>query len=194
MTRNRCRKETAGPLRPHEGLVPASKYRRKSSTPAWPALPAFGAPGGRHHCRSGARAGAASRKPVRHRVSWVAGELSAESKTFKGGESDIRAAHAYFVSANGLKRMEIRFDKSADQQLQDDDGSGCTPCRSTRRRSAKCWRILVFTAAGVPAPKTAWLVTLAVPVKYEKAYLGLYTVIEGWIHGSSPIASGQTPD
>ena len=37
----------------------------------------------------------------------------------------------------------------------------------------------VFRAAGVPAPRTAFAeVTLTVPGKYDKEYLGLFTVVE----------------
>src|SRR5262249_1313389 len=37
----------------------------------------------------------------------------------------------------------------------------------------------VFRAAGVPAPRTAFAeVTLTVPGKYEREYLGLYTFVE----------------
>src|SRR5437764_6819634 len=37
----------------------------------------------------------------------------------------------------------------------------------------------VFRAAGVPAPRSAFAeVTLTVPGKYDKEYLGLYTVVE----------------
>src|SRR5205823_8507436 len=37
----------------------------------------------------------------------------------------------------------------------------------------------VFRAAGVPAPRTAFAeVTLTVPGKYDKEYLGLYTFVE----------------
>ena len=37
-----------------------------------------------------------------------------------------------------------------------------------------------FRDAGVPAPRTALAeVTLSVPGKHDKAFLGLYTVVEG---------------
>src|SRR5256885_38281 len=37
----------------------------------------------------------------------------------------------------------------------------------------------VFRAAGVPAPRTAYAeVTLTVPGKYDKEYVGLYTLVE----------------
>src|SRR5207247_11426189 len=47
----------------------------------------------------------------------------------------------------------------------------------TRGREALSFA--VFRAAGVPAPRTAYAeVTLTIPGKYDKEYLGLYTFIE----------------
>ncbi len=148
-----------------------------------PALPAFGAPGAPPPLPQ--RNQNAGRESERNlfgtEFPWVAGELSAEGKTFKKVGVRYSGNITYFVSANGLKRpLKIRFDKSADQQLH---GMTTLELHSMPLDPSKVREVLaysLFTAAGVPAPKTALAeVTLAVPGKYEKAYLGLYTVVEG---------------
>src|SRR5439155_656859 len=87
---------------------------------------------------------------------------------------------SYMASAGGLKRSFLvdldRFDHLAFRglpaiQLQ---GGALDP---TKAREALAFAL--FRAAGVPAPRTALAeVTLTVPGRHDRAYLGLYTLVE----------------
>jgi putative membrane-bound dehydrogenase-like protein len=111
---------------------------------------------------------------------WVQGDLTAEAKTWKKVGLRYSGDMTYFSSSNGLKRpLKIQFDRFGDQHLH-----GLTslylhsmPLDPAKAREALAYA--VFRAAGVPAPRTAFAeVTLTVPGKYDKEYLGLYTVVE----------------
>src|SRR5262245_49349606 len=111
---------------------------------------------------------------------WVQGELTADGKTYKQVGLRYSGEITYFASAQGLKRpLAIDFNKFARQQCH-----GLTslqlhamPMDPAKGREALAFS--VFSAAGVPAPRTAFAeVTLTVPGKHDKVYLGLYTVVE----------------
>ena len=111
---------------------------------------------------------------------WASGAVTAEGKTYKGVALRYSGNASYMASARGLKRsLVVELDRSehADfhglgaMQLQ---GGALDP---TKSREALAFAI--FREAGVPAPRTALAeVTLTVPGKHEKAYLGLYTLVE----------------
>ncbi|MDB5349961.1 MAG: cotH 2 [Planctomycetota bacterium] len=111
---------------------------------------------------------------------WASGSVTAEGKTHKGVGIRYSGNASYMASAGGLKRsLLIDLDRSdhADfhglhaMQLQ---GGELDP---TKAREALAFA--VFREAGVPAPRTALAeVTLTVPGKHEKAYLGLYILVE----------------
>lgn len=111
---------------------------------------------------------------------WVEATFSADGKTLKKVGIRYAGDITYFVSARGLKRpFKIAFDKFSDQQFND---SAAIQLHAMPLDPAKAREVLacsVFRAAGVPAPRTAFAeVTLTVPGKYDKEYLGLYTVVE----------------
>src|SRR5262249_57851639 len=86
----------------------------------------------------------------------------------------------YFASAQGLKRpLKVEFSKFGDQQFH---GLTALQLHAMPMDPAKGREVLaysVFRAAGVPAPRTAFAeVTLTVPGKYNKEYLGLYVLVE----------------
>src|SRR5262249_34804471 len=86
----------------------------------------------------------------------------------------------YFASAQGLKRpLKVEFSKFGDQQFH---GLTALQLHAMPMDPAKGREVVaysVFRAAGVPAPRTAFAeVTLTVPGKYDKEYLGLYVVVE----------------
>src|SRR5262249_48862314 len=86
----------------------------------------------------------------------------------------------YFASAQGLKRpLKVEFSKFGDQQFH---GLTSLELHAMPLDPAKGREVLafsVFRAAGVPAPRTAFAeVTLTVPGKFDKEYLGLYVVVE----------------
>src|SRR5262249_50568527 len=111
---------------------------------------------------------------------WVQGDFSADGKTYKKIGVRYSGEITYFVSSQGLKRpLKIEFNKFADQRFH---GLASLQLHSMPMHPAKGREALaysVFRAAGVPAPRTAFAeVMLTVPGKYDREYLGLYTVVE----------------
>jgi putative membrane-bound dehydrogenase-like protein len=111
---------------------------------------------------------------------WVQGEFTGDGQTFKKVGVRYAGDMTYFTSAGGLKRpLKVSFNRQADQQFH-----GLTslhlhamPLDPAKGREALAFA--VFRAAGVPAPRTAFAeVTLTVPGKFDKEYLGLYTLVE----------------
>ncbi|HEY1187229.1 MAG TPA: PVC-type heme-binding CxxCH protein [Gemmata sp.] len=111
---------------------------------------------------------------------WAEADVTAAGKTLKKVGVRYAGDMTYFVSARGLKRpLTIRFDKFADQQWNGLSGVQlhAMPLDPSKAREALAYS--VFRAAGVPAPRTAFAeVTLTVPGKHDKEYLGLFTVVE----------------
>ena len=111
---------------------------------------------------------------------WVEGNVTANGTTLKKVGIRYSGDITYFVSTRGLKRpMTIQFDKFADQRLH---GLASVQLHAMLLDPSKARETLayaVFRAAGVPAQRTVFAeVTLTVPGKYDKEYLGLYTVVE----------------
>jgi putative membrane-bound dehydrogenase-like protein len=111
---------------------------------------------------------------------WAQADLTADGKTYK--KTGVRYAGdiTYFTSSRGLKRpLKIDLAKFDEQQFH---GLTSFHLHSMPMDPAKSREVLaygVFRAAGVPAPRTAFAeVTLTVPGKYDKEYLGLFTVVE----------------
>src|SRR5271166_4400772 len=111
---------------------------------------------------------------------WAEGDFTAEGKTYKKVGVRYAGDITYFASSQGLKRpLKIEFNKFSDQHFH-----GLTslhlhamPMDPAKAREALAFS--VFRAAGVPAPRTAFAaVTLTVPGKHDKEYLGLYCVVE----------------
>src|SRR6185503_3457029 len=87
---------------------------------------------------------------------------------------------SYFAAAGNLKRplkIELaRFENLDWHGLQSLHLHAAT-ADPTRSREALAYAI--FHAAGVPSQRTAFAeVRLTVPGKYDKEYVGLYTVVE----------------
>jgi putative membrane-bound dehydrogenase-like protein len=111
---------------------------------------------------------------------WAQADFSAEGKTYKKVGLRYSGEITYFASAQSLKRpMKIEFNRFADQRFH---GLASLQLHAMPMDPAKGREALaysVFRAAGVPAPRTAFAeVTLTVPGKYDKEYLGVYTVVE----------------
>ena len=112
---------------------------------------------------------------------WAQADLTAEGKTFKKVGLRYSGEIAYFASSLGLKRpLKIEFNKFvADQQFHDLTSLQLHAMPMDPSKSREVLAYSLFRAAGVPAPRTAFAeVTLTVPGKYDKEYLGLYTVVE----------------
>ncbi len=111
---------------------------------------------------------------------WARGAITAEGKTFQGVGLRYAGNASYMASAGGLKRSFLvdldraghaEFHSLHALQLQ---GGALDP---TKAREVLAFTL--FRAAGVPAPCTALAeVTLTVPGEHQKAYLGLYTLVE----------------
>jgi putative membrane-bound dehydrogenase-like protein len=111
---------------------------------------------------------------------WVEGDVTVDGKTLKTIGVRYSGDITYFVSSQGLKRpLKIAFDKYGDQQF---NGLSAVQLHAMPLDPSKMREVLaysVFRAAGVPAPRTALAeVTLTVPGKHDKEYLGLFTVVE----------------
>jgi spore coat protein CotH len=113
---------------------------------------------------------------------WGKGSLTADGKTFKDAGLRYKGNASYMSSARSLKRslkVELdHFDENSgkfhgERKLNLNSGV----MDPTRNREALAFA--AYRAAGVPAPRTAYAeVTLTVPGKYDREYLGLFTVIE----------------
>src|SRR5258708_5812072 len=111
---------------------------------------------------------------------WAQAEFTAEDKTYKKIGVRYAGEVTYFASARGLKRpLMIEFDKFDDQRFH---GLTSLHLHAMPLDPSKGREVLAYSvsrAAGVPAPRTAFAeVTLSVPGKYDKEYLGLYAVVE----------------
>ena len=111
---------------------------------------------------------------------WVESDVTVEGKTLKKVGVRYSGDMSYFVSARGLKRpLKIAFDKFGSQQFGGLSAVqlNAMPLDATKARAALA--NAVFRAMGLPAPRTAFAeVTLTVPGKYDKEFVGLYTVVE----------------
>ena len=111
---------------------------------------------------------------------WVRGKFSAEGKTYNAVRFRYAGNASYMASAGGLKRS-FKIDLDHDRR-QDFHGLRTINLQSGAldpTKGRETFAFNVFREAGVPSPNTAFVeVTLTVPGKYDKAYLGLYTLVE----------------
>lgn len=113
---------------------------------------------------------------------WVRAEFSAQGQTFKNVGVRYKGNFTYIASAQMLRRpLKIDLDHFDDEaprlhgQRKINLANGVTD--SARAREALAFA--VYRAAGVPASRTAFAeLTLTVRGKYNKEYVGLYTVVE----------------
>ena len=156
--------------------VPADEYRAmQPTTPAFgqgrpPAAPRPKQPGDRM----------SERNLFGVEFPWARGAVTAEGKTSKGVGLRYAGNASYMASAAGLKRSFLvdldlahhaEFHGLRAMQLE----SGALDPTKARETLA----FALFREAGVPAPRTALAeVTLTVAGEHQKAYLGLYTLVE----------------
>ncbi|MBO0699335.1 MAG: CotH kinase family protein, partial [Zavarzinella sp.] len=111
---------------------------------------------------------------------WAEGDVTIDGKTLKKVGARYAGEITYFASGLGLKRP-LKIDLARNEKQ---DAHGVTaihlhamPLDPAKAREAIAFA--VFRDAGVPAPRTAFAeVTLSVPGRFDKEYLGLYTVVE----------------
>jgi spore coat protein H len=111
---------------------------------------------------------------------WVRGEFTADGKTYRKVGFRYAGNASYFVAARSLKRsFKIDLHRYGKHNFHGLETLNlhCGVLDPTRGREVLAYA--VFRAAGVPAPRTAFAeVALTVPGKYDKEYLGLYTLVE----------------
>jgi putative membrane-bound dehydrogenase-like protein len=111
---------------------------------------------------------------------WAQGDFVAEGETYKKVGVRYSGDITYFASSQGVKRpLKIEFARFGGPNFH---GLLALHLHAMPLDPAKAREVLaqsVFRTAGVPAPRTAFAeVTLTVPGKYDREYLGLYAVIE----------------
>jgi spore coat protein CotH len=112
---------------------------------------------------------------------WVRAEFMANGKAFANVGVRYKGNFTYIASANMLRRpMKIDLDHyDEDQRLAGHKKINLSNGVTDPARARESLAFAFYRAAGVPAPRTAFAeLTLTVPGKYEKEYVGLYTVIE----------------
>src|SRR5262245_59664066 len=111
---------------------------------------------------------------------WVEGNVAVNGTPLKKVGIRYAGDITYFVSTRGLKRpLCIQFDRFGNRQLHGLKSVQLHAMPLDPSRAREALAFAVFRSAGVPGPRTAFAeVTLTVPGKYDKEYLGLYTFIE----------------
>jgi spore coat protein CotH len=166
------------------------KMQKVTGGMRFPGGPGFGPPGGPGGPGS---PDAADAKPgedgtERHKGSgfgmefpWAHGQLSEDGTTYKNLAIRYKGNASYMASARGLKRnLKVEFERyDKDQRYHGLKTINLNAGAMDPTRMREALGFAVFRAAGVPAPRTAYAeVTLTVPDKYDREYVGLYTLIE----------------
>src|SRR6266542_191213 len=109
------------------------------------------------------------------------GEFTAEGTTLKNVGYRYKGNGSYMPSMGKLKRnLKVELDHFDDaQRFHGQKTLNLNAGAADPTRMHEALAFAVYREAGVPAPRTAFAeVTLTVPGKYDKEYLGLYTVVE----------------
>jgi spore coat protein H len=112
---------------------------------------------------------------------WAHASFSAEGQTYKNVGLRYKG-NASFGSAGGALKRNLRIDLDHYRDEQRFHGLKSVTLNAgamDRQRNREALAYAVFRASGVPAPRTAFAqVTLTVPGKYDKEYVGVYTFVE----------------
>lgn len=111
---------------------------------------------------------------------WAHADFMSEGATYKNIGIRYAGEITYFASSQILKRpLKIEFNKFGERAF---DGLTSLQMHAMPMDPAKGREILaysIFRAVGVPAPRSRFAeVTLTVPGKFDKEYLGLYLLVE----------------
>ncbi len=112
---------------------------------------------------------------------WVHAELSAEGITYKDIGLRFKGNASYMSTSSGLKRnLRIDLDHFDDNlRFHGLKSIVLNAGGMDRSRTREAFSYSVFRAAGVPAPRTAYAeVSITMPGKYNKEFVGLYTFVE----------------
>jgi spore coat protein H len=112
---------------------------------------------------------------------WVKGDVTFDGKTFKDVGIRYKGNYTFMATAQSLKKS-LKFDLNKHVEEQKLDGLTmlnfhCGVSDPSRAREALSYAF--FRDAGVPAPRTSFAeLTLTVPGKYDKEFVGVYTLVE----------------
>lgn len=111
---------------------------------------------------------------------WAEANLTAEGKTIKKVGIRYAGDITYLVSSNGLKRpLKISFDRFEAQTFEGLSSIQLHAMPLDPSKAREALAFATFQALGVPSSRTAFAeVTITVPGRYNKEYLGLFTVVE----------------
>jgi putative membrane-bound dehydrogenase-like protein len=158
--------------------IPAREYEAMQPPGGGFGLP--GGPGGppRPGDRKGARD--SERNLFGTEFPWARGAFTAGDKTFQKVGVRYAGDVTYFASSRGLKRpLKVELNRFEGQPFHGLTSLHLHSMPLDPAKSREALAYAVFRAAGVPAPRTAFAeITLTVPGKYDKEYLGLYTLVE----------------
>jgi len=112
---------------------------------------------------------------------WSHGDLTFEGETYKDVGVRYKGNYTFIATAKSLKKsLKVDLNKEIDGQKLDGQAMlnlNCGVSDPSRAREALSYRY--FRDAGVPAPRTAIAeLTLDVPGKYDKEFVGVYTLVE----------------
>ena len=111
---------------------------------------------------------------------WGVATLTTEGKSYRVGVR-FKGNSAYSTARRGLKRpFKIDFDRiDADQRFHGLKALNLNNNALDPTQLRESLAYAIFRAFGVPASRTAWAeVTLSIPGRYDREYLGLYTIVE----------------
>ncbi len=111
---------------------------------------------------------------------WARGAVTAEGKTYESVGLRYSGNASYMASAGGLKRsFLVDLERSDNPDFHGLHAIGLQSGALDPAKAREALAFALFREAGVPAPRTAMAeVTLTVPGRHDKAYLGLYTLVE----------------
>jgi spore coat protein CotH len=168
------------------GLTKVHRLHLHLSAKEWgkmqPAAPRFGwVPGPPAQPKAQGKAEDKHRGGFGMEFPWARGELTIDGKALEDVGLRFKGNFTYMASSGGLKRP-IKIDLARHVSGQRYAGlkklnlnNGVTDPSKAREVMA----CAVFRAAGVPAPRTAYAeVTLTVPGKYDREFVGLYIFVE----------------
>lgn len=112
---------------------------------------------------------------------WARGALTAGGTTYRDVGVRYKGNFTYMASAGGLRRsLKIDLNRhDAGQHFRGLKKINLNNGITDPARAREALAFAVFRSAGVPAPRTAFAeLTLTVPGKYDREYVGLYTLVE----------------
>jgi spore coat protein CotH len=112
---------------------------------------------------------------------WSKGDVTFDGKTYKDVGVRYKGNYTFMATAKSLKKS-LKFDLNRHVDGQKLDGLtmlnfNCGVSDPTKAREAFAYAY--FREAGVPAPRTSFAeLTLSVPGKYDREFVGVYTLVE----------------